>query len=699
MFYVQPCIVYLEVIHASELLHPTALKRCATNPAGCFGKVRAQPLGFALHEPYLALRFWLGSLNESATPGLRWVYTPGCVKVFRAFGLPNVSEVFGHIKTNTARAQYRNRFTGHFFAFEQIVVAHHFGVIHAGYFRHARFNAGGNHNVVKAGQVFSARRHAQAHIHPVARKLVTEIAKRLRKLFLAGNLPRQIELAANLGGFFKKRYIVAACGQGGRTSQPCWSCTHDHDLTNLDGRCEHPICFTARAGIHQTRCRFALEDVIQTGLIASDAGVDGRSLARLGLVRKLWVGEQGPGERNHVRLATSQNAFGYLWRIDAVHSNQYARGSRRHFGSWRGGHGFARPALARRPEFANKAEAGEAAAINTCIACNQACLDHIFEGKTASCLVNPRAGREADWVLTPAVKVRKVVVVGAGPAGLACATTLAARGHDVTLFEEAAEIGGQFNLARKIPGKEEFSETLRYFRHQLARHWVNVRLGVAARAEDLAGFDDVVIATGVKPRVPEIPGVDHPKVVRYDDLLKGKKVAGKTVAILGAGGIGFDVAEYLTHVGQAESAEDFYAAWGIDPTQAGRGGLVEASEPKPERQVWLMQRKAERLGANLAKTTGWIRRATLKRRGVQQLAGVNYLKIDDAGLHIEHEGKALCLPVDTIVLCTGQLSRRALYDELAALGVSAHIIGGAEVAGELDAKRAIESGTRLGMAL
>ncbi|MFJ5891165.1 FAD-dependent oxidoreductase [Streptomyces californicus] len=361
---------------------------------------------------------------------------------------------------------------------------------------------------------------------------------------------------------------------------------------------------------------------------------------------------------------------------------------------------MARPFLAD-PEFVAKAAADRADAINTCIGCNQACLDHIFSLRITSCLVNPRACHETELVLSPTRTRKRVAVVGAGPAGLACAVTAAERGHAVTLFDAADAIGGQLNVARRVPGKEEFAETLRYFRSRLAELAVELRLSTRADAGTLAGFDEIVLATGVEPRTPAIPGTDRPNVVSYLDVLRDGAPVGDRVAIVGAGGIGFDVAEFLTDGGEAASldADTFFRQWGVDTAYADRGGLRAPERPKPPRAVHLVQRKTTKVGAGLGKTTGWIHRTELRHRGVEMIAGASYDLIDDEGLHLTVDGEPRVLPVDTVVLCAGQEPRRELYEELRAGSVPVHLIGGADVAAELDAKRAIRQGTELAAAL
>jgi len=363
---------------------------------------------------------------------------------------------------------------------------------------------------------------------------------------------------------------------------------------------------------------------------------------------------------------------------------------------------MARPLLAD-PEWVNKAKASRPAAINTCIACNQACLDHVFENRRASCLVNPRACHETELTMTPAVTSKRVAVVGAGPAGLAAATTLAERGHSVVLFDRASEIGGQFNMAKRIPGKEEFSETLRYFSHRLDETGVERRLGTDATVDSLAsgGFDTVILATGVLPRALDLPGADHPKVLSYLDVLQGHAAVGHKVAIIGAGGIGFDVAEFLSEAAPSPSTDivRWTREWGVDMTMATPGGLMPAQPEKSERQIWLLQRTSGRPGARLNKTSGWVHRATLKNKKVTMVGGVGYDRIDDAGLHVTIDGQAQVLDVDNVVVCAGQEPNRTLHDALVARGMDVRLVGGADVAAELDAKRAIDKATRLAAAL
>ncbi len=363
---------------------------------------------------------------------------------------------------------------------------------------------------------------------------------------------------------------------------------------------------------------------------------------------------------------------------------------------------MARPFLAD-PEFVNKAAAGRSQDINTCIGCNQACLDHTFGGKITSCLVNPRACHETILVPLPLPKKERVAVVGAGPAGLAFATEAAQRGLDVTLFDAASEIGGQFNVAKQVPGKEEFYETLRYFGQRLQHTGVTVKLGQRVSAQDLvqAGFQQVVLATGIAPRLPEIEGITHPKVLGYLDVLRDKREVGKSVAVIGAGGIGFDVSEYLLHEGQSPSLSKakFFAEWGVDTTGGARGGLKAAHIGAVPRKVYLLQRKVSKVGDGLGKTTGWIHRTGLKNRGVEMIPGVQYRKVDDAGLHITVGDKDMTLAVDNVIVCAGQDPQRELQAALEAQGVRVHLIGGADKAAELDAKRAIKQGTELALRL
>jgi 2,4-dienoyl-CoA reductase (NADPH2) len=361
---------------------------------------------------------------------------------------------------------------------------------------------------------------------------------------------------------------------------------------------------------------------------------------------------------------------------------------------------MARPLLAD-ADFVRKAREGRTDEINVCIACNQACLDHTFTRKTASCLVNPRACRETELNFPAAAIARRIAVVGAGPAGLAAAVTAARRGHRVTLFEAAGEIGGQFNLAKRIPGKEEFHETLRYYRRQLEVHGVQVQLHTTADSSRLAGFDVVILATGVMPRTPGIEGIGHRKAVSYLDVLEGRVEVGAKVAIIGAGGIGFDVAEFLSQPAKDPldfpTPEAFMRNWGIDMSLQAQGGVrdVKAQVQASAREIYLMQRKPEALGKGLGKTTGWAHRLELRHRGVHMLPGVNYQRIDDGGLHIEVDGQPRLLEVDHVVICAGQESRRELHQPLRDAGVDVHLIGGADLAVELDAKRAIFQGTEL----
>ena len=360
----------------------------------------------------------------------------------------------------------------------------------------------------------------------------------------------------------------------------------------------------------------------------------------------------------------------------------------------------ARPFLAD-PEFVNKAAAGRADQINTCIGCNQACLDHTFGGKITSCLVNPRACHETLMIETPAIFKDRLAIVGAGPAGLAFATTAARRGIDVTLFDAGSEIGGQFNIAKQIPGKEEFHETLRYFKKQIELTGVTLKLGQKVSVESLtkAGFNHVVLATGVTPRTPNIEGIEHPKVVSYLDVIRDKCKVGQTVALIGAGGIGFDVAEYLMHEGQSPSLEKdkFFSEWGVDTSYSNAGGLQAEHIEKSSRKVYLLQRKVGKVGDGLGKTTGWIHRTSLKKREVEMVNGVTYHRVDDEGLHITVGEKKMTILADTVVLCAGQESQRELQDGLVSAGCSVHLIGGAYKAEELDAKHAIKQGTELAL--
>ncbi len=359
---------------------------------------------------------------------------------------------------------------------------------------------------------------------------------------------------------------------------------------------------------------------------------------------------------------------------------------------------MARPLLAD-PEWANKARTGHSERINTCIACNQACLDHVFKNQRASCLVNPRACHETELRIEPTKTPRRIAVVGAGPAGMACASTLAERGHDVTLYEKAEEIGGQFNYAKQIPGKEEFHETLRYFRHRLGDTGVNVHLGQAADVTGLSAghYDDVVVATGITPRQVAFPGSDDPRVLNYLDVLARHCQIGKKVAIIGAGGIGFDVAEFLVEAPPSPTTNipRWASQWGVDMQLSQRSGLQTAQPESPARAIWLLQRSEGRPGARLNKTTGWVHRATLKAKHAIMLGNVHYQRFDDQGLHVSINDVAQILPVDNVVICAGQEPNRRLADDLLAAGIKTHVIGGAAVAAELDAKRAIAQGTAL----
>ncbi|WP_313104108.1 NADPH-dependent 2,4-dienoyl-CoA reductase [Stutzerimonas nitrititolerans] len=362
---------------------------------------------------------------------------------------------------------------------------------------------------------------------------------------------------------------------------------------------------------------------------------------------------------------------------------------------------MARPFLAD-PDFVNKAAADRSDTINTCIGCNQACLDHTFSGKLTTCLVNPRACYETELNYIPTQSVKKIAVVGAGPAGLSAATVAAERGHQVTLFDSASEIGGQFNVAKRVPGKEEFYETLRYFNSKLQSSGVDLRLNTRVSAAELqaGGYDEVILATGIVPRTPDIPGIEHPKVISYLDAILQRKPVGQRVAVIGAGGIGFDVSEFITHDGESTSLdrEAFWKEWGIDLGLEARGGVagVRPAPHAPARQVYLLQRKKSKVGNGLGKTTGWIHRTGLKNKQVQMISAVEYLKVDDEGLHLRiAEGDPQVLPVDTVIVCAGQDPLRELQAELEQAGLPVHLVGGADVAAELDAKRAINQGSRL----
>ncbi|SHF10614.1 2,4-dienoyl-CoA reductase (NADPH2) [Arenibacter palladensis] len=361
---------------------------------------------------------------------------------------------------------------------------------------------------------------------------------------------------------------------------------------------------------------------------------------------------------------------------------------------------MARPFLAD-PEWVNKAQNDRADEINTCIGCNQACLDHVFARKVASCLVNPRACHETELNYLPTEEKKKIAVVGAGPAGLASATIAAQRGHEVTLFDADKEIGGQFNMAKKIPGKEEFYETIRYFNKQLELHMVTVQLNTRVNAEVLINghFDEVILATGIVPRTPKIEGIDHPKVLSYIDVLKLKKPVGKRVAVIGAGGIGFDVSEYLAHEGEstALNIEAWLKEWGIDKTMKARSGIegVQAKVQPSPREIFMLKRSKGKFGGGLGKTTGWIHRTSLKNKKVQFINQVQYSKIDDEGLHYIQNGAQKVLAVDNVIICAGQLPFKELLEPLEAKGIKVHVVGGADVAAELDAKRAIDQASRL----
>ena len=358
---------------------------------------------------------------------------------------------------------------------------------------------------------------------------------------------------------------------------------------------------------------------------------------------------------------------------------------------------MARPFLAD-PDLVAKAAAGTPERINTCIACNQACLDHVFEGKRATCLVNPRACYETELNFPVAMDKKKLAVIGAGPAGLSFATYAARRGHEVHLFDKSAEIGGQFNYAKQIPGKEEFHETIRYFANLIEEVGVNLHLNSEQDVESIAegGYDEVVVATGIKPRELNIDGIDHPSVMTYLDVLRDHKPVGERVAVIGAGGIGFDVSEYLVEENSlALDADAWRAQWGVDGEYQDRGGLKQPEHKSAERQIFLMQRKETKVGAGLGKTSGWVHRATLKHNQVEMLAGVNYLAVNDQGMLIEVDGQQRLLEVDNVIVCAGQLPLAELKAPLEEKGIKVHLIGGADVAAELDAKRAIKQGAEL----
>jgi 2,4-dienoyl-CoA reductase (NADPH2) len=361
---------------------------------------------------------------------------------------------------------------------------------------------------------------------------------------------------------------------------------------------------------------------------------------------------------------------------------------------------MARPFLAD-PEWVNKAQANKTDEINTCIGCNQACLDHVFEQKVASCLVNPRACHETELNYLPTTNKKKIAVVGAGPAGLSAATIAAQRGHTVTLFDADQEIGGQFNMAKQIPGKEEFYETIRYFNKQIELQQVTLKLNTKVTAADLknGNFDEVIIATGIHPRKPKMEGIDHPKVYNYIDVLKLKKPVGKRVAIIGAGGIGFDVSEYLAHEEEstALNIDAWLKEWGIDKTMEARSGIEGISaevHPSP-REIFMFKRSKGKFGGNLGKTTGWIHRSTLKKKKVQFINNVQYTKIDDEGVHYVQNEEQKILAVDNVIICAGQVPLNGLVAPLEAEGIKVHVVGGAAVAAELDAKRAINQASRL----